>query len=128
MADPFQNVSAAGAAFIETIAQGLEARAADPSMVPIIEAYMDGIDWGGVRRAIEIGSGTGPISRMIADRAPEAEVTGVEPSRELVAHAESLRGERPNLRFETGDGGHTHKHGGALLPESLRWLWRDFPK
>ena len=30
--------------------------------------------------------------------------------------------------FETGDGGHTHKHGGALLPESLRWLWRDFPK
>ena len=33
-----------------------------------------------------------------------------------------------DYRFETGDGGHTHKHGGALLPESLRWLWRDFPK
>ena len=29
-------------------------------------------------------------------------------------------------RFEFGDGGHTHKHGGALLPESLRWLWRDY--
>ena len=24
-----------------------------------------------------------------------------------------------------GDGGHTHKHGGSLLPDSLRWLWRD---
>jgi hypothetical protein len=45
MTDPFQNVSAAGAAFIETIAEGLEARAADPSMVPIIEAYLDAIDW-----------------------------------------------------------------------------------
>jgi enterochelin esterase-like enzyme len=31
-------------------------------------------------------------------------------------------------RFELGDGGHTHKHGGALLPETLRWLWRDYPK
>jgi enterochelin esterase family protein len=33
-----------------------------------------------------------------------------------------------DYRFEYGDGAHTHKHGGALLPESLRWLWRDFPK
>ncbi|MBM4067467.1 MAG: esterase family protein [Planctomycetes bacterium] len=27
-----------------------------------------------------------------------------------------------------GDGGHNGKHGGAILPESLRWLWRDTPK
>ena len=33
-----------------------------------------------------------------------------------------------DYRFEFGDGAHTHKHGGALLPEALRWLWRDFPK
>jgi enterochelin esterase family protein len=33
-----------------------------------------------------------------------------------------------DYRFEFGDGAHTHKHGGALLPDSLRWLWRDFPK
>ncbi|MBI3824099.1 MAG: esterase family protein [Planctomycetes bacterium] len=24
-----------------------------------------------------------------------------------------------------GDGGHTGKHGGAILPDSMRWLWRD---
>jgi enterochelin esterase family protein len=29
-----------------------------------------------------------------------------------------------DYRFEYGDGGHTHKHGGALLPDALRWLWR----
>jgi enterochelin esterase family protein len=29
-----------------------------------------------------------------------------------------------DYRFEFGDGGHTHKHGGALLPDTLRWLWR----
>jgi enterochelin esterase-like enzyme len=26
-----------------------------------------------------------------------------------------------------GDGGHTGKHGGSILPESMRWLWRDTP-
>jgi enterochelin esterase family protein len=31
-----------------------------------------------------------------------------------------------DYRFELGDGAHTGKHGGALLPETLRWLWRDY--
>ncbi len=30
-------------------------------------------------------------------------------------------------KFEMGDGGHSGKHGGAILPESLRWLWSDIP-
>jgi enterochelin esterase-like enzyme len=29
-----------------------------------------------------------------------------------------------DYRFEFGDGGHNGKHGGAILPDSLRWLWR----
>ena len=33
-----------------------------------------------------------------------------------------------DLKYEFGDGGHTHKHGGSLLPEALRWLWRDYAK
>jgi enterochelin esterase family protein len=27
-----------------------------------------------------------------------------------------------------GDGGHNGKHGGAIFPDMLRWLWRDYPK
>ena len=30
-----------------------------------------------------------------------------------------------DYKFEFGDGGHNGKHGGAILPDSLRWLWRD---
>jgi enterochelin esterase-like enzyme len=30
--------------------------------------------------------------------------------------------------FVLGDGGHSGKHGGAIFPETLRWLWRDWPK
>jgi sugar lactone lactonase YvrE len=29
-----------------------------------------------------------------------------------------------DYRFEFGDGGHTPKQGGAILPEAMRWLWR----
>ena len=31
-------------------------------------------------------------------------------------------------RFVVGRGGHSIKHGGALLPDALRWLWRDHPQ
>jgi len=29
-----------------------------------------------------------------------------------------------DYKFEFGEGAHSGKHGGAILPESLRWLWR----
>jgi enterochelin esterase-like enzyme len=29
-------------------------------------------------------------------------------------------------KFVFGDGAHNGKHGGAILPDSLRWLWRDY--
>ena len=31
-------------------------------------------------------------------------------------------------KFELGTGGHSGKQGAAILPDVLRWLWRDFPK
>jgi len=33
-----------------------------------------------------------------------------------------------DYQFVMGNGGHNGQHGGAILPESLRWLWRDTPK
>lgn len=30
-----------------------------------------------------------------------------------------------DFKFEFGDGGHNGKHGGVILPDALRWLWRD---
>jgi enterochelin esterase family protein len=27
-----------------------------------------------------------------------------------------------------GEGGHSDNHGGAILPDILRWIWRDYPK
>jgi len=30
--------------------------------------------------------------------------------------------------FVTGTEGHNSKHGSAILPDALRWLWKDYPK
>ena len=30
-----------------------------------------------------------------------------------------------DYKFVGGEGGHNGKHGGAILPDSLRWLWRS---
>lgn len=39
--------------------------------------------------------------------------------------AAALKFAKYDYRFEYGTGGHNGKHGGAILPESLVWLWRD---
>ncbi|MCA9983257.1 MAG: hypothetical protein KDE59_03145, partial [Anaerolineales bacterium] len=31
-----------------------------------------------------------------------------------------------DYQFVFGEGGHTLKHGGAVFPDTLRWLWRDY--
>ena len=38
--------------------------------------------------------------------------------------AAALKLMKSDYRFEFGDGGHNGRHGGAILPESLKWLWR----
>ncbi len=42
--------------------------------------------------------------------------------------AAALKFARYDYKFEFGTGSHSGKHGGAILPDALRWLWRDFPK
>ncbi|MGA0557192.1 alpha/beta hydrolase [Larkinella sp. VNQ87] len=37
----------------------------------------------------------------------------------------ALKFSQYNYKFVGGTGGHNGKHGGSILPESLRWLWQD---
>jgi enterochelin esterase family protein len=39
----------------------------------------------------------------------------------------ALKYARYDHRFEMGTGGHDLAHGGAIFPETLRWIWRDYP-
>jgi enterochelin esterase-like enzyme len=40
----------------------------------------------------------------------------------------NIPGARYQINHEWGDGGHSDVHGGAILPDILRWLWQDYPK
>jgi sugar lactone lactonase YvrE/enterochelin esterase-like enzyme len=33
-----------------------------------------------------------------------------------------------DMTFVTGTEGHNGKHGSAIIPDALRWLWREYPK
>jgi enterochelin esterase family protein len=44
---------------------------------------------------------------------------------QLMVEALKEKGYDMNVIF--GDGGHSDDHGGSILPDILRWLWRDWP-
>jgi arsenite methyltransferase len=104
MADPFQNVSGAGPEMVGIIVDALEARAIDPQMLPIIDAYIAGLDWPAGGLLLEIGAGTGGVSRRIAAHYTAGRVHGVEPSADLVAEARKRAAGLGNLSFAVGDG------------------------
>src|SRR5262245_59646338 len=33
-----------------------------------------------------------------------------------------------DVRIELGEDGHSSRHGASILPDTLRWLWRDYPQ
>ena len=41
------------------------------------------------------------------------------------ADARHVSGPRYDINHVWGDGGHSDAHGGAILPDMLRWIWRE---
>lgn len=104
MSDPFANVDAASPEMIEIIASALETRAADPSMLPIIDEYLGALAVRDGGLIVDIGSGTGGVTRRIASHFPAVSVLGIEPSVALTGKATELAAALPNLSFVVGDG------------------------
>ncbi len=40
----------------------------------------------------------------------------------------ALKDKGYDMTFVFGEGGHSDDHGGAILPDILRWIWRDYPR
>lgn len=40
--------------------------------------------------------------------------------------AAALKFKKYDYRFEYGEGAHSGAHGGAILPDTFRWIWRDW--
>ncbi len=61
-----------------------------------------GVGGSAVRRALDVGCGTGSLAFALADAAPDAAVTGIDYSRAYVEHARS-RASGARLAFQQGD-------------------------
>ena len=104
MADPFQNVDAAGDAFIKMFADAMDARQSDPTMEKIVGAYLAPLKLTKECIIVEVGAGAGAVSRRIATHAHPAQVIGFEPSKGFVDEARLRASTHDNLRFEVADG------------------------
>jgi ubiquinone/menaquinone biosynthesis C-methylase UbiE len=104
MPDVYATISEADAATQERLATILELRAADPQQRAMLDAYLSQIELGPAARVLEIGCGTGAVSRIVAGRPDVADVVGIDPSAVLVAKARELAPAQANLAYEEGDG------------------------
>lgn len=102
MADPFQNVDAAGPEFIKIFADSMDVRQSDPAMEAVVAAYLDALEFDGL--TIEVGSGAGAVARRIAARAEPGLVKGFDPSSGFVAEARERAKAHANLSFDVANG------------------------
>ncbi|MDE0590867.1 methyltransferase domain-containing protein [Halocynthiibacter sp. C4] len=104
MADPFQDVDAAGAEFIRLFADLMDQRQSDPKMEKIVADYLARLTFEPSGLTIEVGAGAGAVTRRIAAFAHPTKVVGYEPSHGFVKEAQQRVTGLENLSFETADG------------------------
>ncbi len=104
MPDVYATIEQADEAVQRQIADVLELRAADPQQQAMLADYLDDLDVGADARVLDVGCGTGAVTRALAARCPSGHVVGVDPSAILVERARELATDAANLSFEVGDG------------------------
>ena len=104
MPDAYATIADVDVATQERLAAVLELRAADPQQRAILESYLSEIHFGDEARVLEIGCGTGPVTRVLAARPGVVEAVGVDPSPVFLAKARELAAAVANITFEQGDG------------------------
>jgi ubiquinone/menaquinone biosynthesis C-methylase UbiE len=104
MADPYASIAQADEALQTRLADVLELRAADPQQRAMLSAYLSGIDLPGAAIVLEIGCGTGAVTRVLAAMPGIGEVIGIDPSPVFVEKARELGRGLPQLGFHVGDG------------------------
>jgi ubiquinone/menaquinone biosynthesis C-methylase UbiE len=104
MPDVYTIISEVDRATQERLVDILEMRTDDPRQVAMWHAYLSEIDFPPGAQVLEIGCGTGAVSRTLAQWPSVAQVTGVDPSPVFVARARSLADGIANLCFKEGDG------------------------
>jgi trans-aconitate 2-methyltransferase len=81
----------------------------------------------GCEHILDLGCGDGRMTAQVAARAPRGSVLGIDPSRDMIAHAASTfdAGAWPNLRFAVGDArslSYRHEFDLVVSFNALHWV------
>jgi ubiquinone/menaquinone biosynthesis C-methylase UbiE len=100
--DPYATIADADPSLQKRLSDILELRASDPQQRAMLRAYLSEIELPHGAKALEVGCGTGAVSRALVEWR-NFEVTGVDPSPIFVARAQELGKHLPGLTFMGGD-------------------------
>ena len=104
MADPFQDVDAAGKEFVSAFADSMDERQSDPTMEKIVSRYLGKLEFAEDSLTVEVGCGAGAVTRRIAERTKSGRVIGFEPSVGFVNEAKARVSGYDNVEFEVASG------------------------
>src|SRR5262245_745970 len=104
MPDPYASIAQADKVLQERIAEILELRAADPRQRAMLRSYLSEMQPPGGAIVLDVGCGTGAVSRVLAEIPEIAEVVGLDPSPIFIEKAQELGKGRSGLSFRIGDG------------------------
>ena len=105
--DIYQSIGGLAPEAQQRIIDRLEFRGHDPVFVAMRENYLDRMDLGSAKRILDLGCGTGVVTRAIAQRSDiAAEIVGVDLSDVLIAAAKGFardEGLSERIEFRVGD-------------------------
>jgi ubiquinone/menaquinone biosynthesis C-methylase UbiE len=104
MPDVYAGIGEVETAIQERLADMIELRAADPGYRAVVHAHLSQIDFPPEAKVLEIGCGTGAVTRTLSQWPGVAQAVGVDPSPVFIARARTLSHGLPNISFEQGDG------------------------
>lgn len=114
MVDVYSTIAEAEHDVQERLAQVLERRAIDLQQRGMLGTYLTDIDLPIGADLLDVGCGTGPVTRELARRFPAGQVVGIDPSPVFLATARRLAAELPNLSFIEGDCRYLPHDGGSF--------------
>jgi SAM-dependent methyltransferase len=82
----------------------LETRGADPRQQAMRQAFLTDIPFPSAARVLDVGCGTGVLTRVIARHPKVAAIVGVDPASGLLATARELAADLSNITFGEADG------------------------
>lgn len=104
MPDVWATVTELDTATQQRLSDVLEARGADPQQKAMRQSFLADIEFPESARLLEVGCGTGVLTRVLARLPAVATVIGVDPAPFLLRRAQELAKGIPNVSFEEADG------------------------